>query len=324
MEDVQSPKGGGQQSGKALGDTSPSTNTKKRLSDRPATADDLLDWLLEILTLNGSIGMSGEWDQKSFTGALAMEVDEDGHLSGGLPDDTSLTAALGRLICDWSREKYLVDLTDQHKALYPEALRRVDAKLRAGGVSEVMIAKMKPGAKLIKYASVISGRLGAVDRFPKPRHFFVYVMSTKDPTGHIKDYRQLWFPKNVHFGHFMGVLRDMTAYAAERTGHDGGGYMLCDGPWYYNLLGPDKKIFLDAPRQEIVDEESFEVMLLQVRNKDTPGITIFHVRVSFSLPSLLNLHPSSSCFFRPLSSHTTLPHEVFQDISPPKDPEQAS
>ena len=281
MENVQGPKDGSQNLEKTLGVASPSTKTEKRLSDRPATADDLLGWLLELSALQGSIGMNGEWDQESFTDAFAMEFDEDGHLSGGLPGDASLSAALGRATCDWAREKYLVEVTGQHHALYPEMLARVDAKLRAGGVPETKIAKMTPKARLIKYASLDRGP-AAVGRSPKPPRFFVYVISTKDPTGNIKDHRRLSFPRDVCFGQFLGVLRDMTAYAAERTGHRGGGYMLCDGPWYYNLIDLDNNVVLDAPRMEIVDEESFELMLLQVRNKDTPGISIFHVRVSLS------------------------------------------
>lgn len=244
---------------------------RPRRSDRPATADDVLGWLLENLELQGYTGLSAEWQPEAFSEVFALTADAQGTLSGSIVDGTDLTTALGRSIRGHLRELYLTKVTSQHRALYPQVLEKVEGGLRAHGVSEQTIASLKPGDKLVMYAE-LGHRISR-----QASKFCVYLITANNAEGNSRESTKLWFAQNVSFVEFQSALRNLTSYAARKSGHMGGGYTLNDGPWYYQLLGPNKVAVPPLSRSEIVDDITFRDMIEKMRNPDTPHVSVFHV-----------------------------------------------
>lgn len=256
--------------------SSPILNEQERAwmsSNTPATEEQVLAWLIEKLTLQGAVGLSTDWLPEQFSSMWDIEVDPSGRISGFTNDESGLRATLNRLNREHARELWLEQVTSHNRALYPRVLTIIESRLLARGIPQERLRALTPRDRLIMLAEV------DLPRAPPQPKFTMYLVTAKDATGDTRESTKLFFPYTSTFGHFQCGLRDFTLHSAKRMGRTDG-YTLRDGPWIYQLIGPNKAIVPGLPKYSIADETDFREMIRQLRDKDTPMACIFHVSSS--------------------------------------------
>lgn len=247
--------------------------TPKMSSNTPVMEEQVLSWLIELLTLQGAVGLFTDWLPEHFLSMFTIDVDAFGAFTDFRADGPDLQTCLELGNRAYSRELWLVQVTAQNRSLYPRVLALVESRLLARGIPRERLGGLTHRQKLIMYAEM------DLPRAPPQASFTLYLVMAKDAQGSTRESAKLFFPYTTTFARFQGILRDFTAYSAIQTGRTGG-YTLRDGPWIYQLVGPNKAIIPGLPKYSIADEADFRMMKKQLQNKDSPSACIFHVSLS--------------------------------------------
>ncbi|KAI9887128.1 MAG: hypothetical protein M1823_001035 [Watsoniomyces obsoletus] len=263
--------------------TQPGSSTK--YSEGPATLEQILEWLMELLELRGEIGMRDGYTFEQIAdilGPISADPEPPASPSSALePDDRDANGAMGGMICEKEREEWLAKTTNEHRALFPEVVQLVERKLVSHGVPEIKLVGLTPHKKLdilhwIMTNEEYGWNISPLSYFDEPvPKFILYLLTTKDPKGGSKDTTKMYFQWDTSFVEFLGSMRDATSYPARRTGREMG-YCLNDGPWLYQPLGIDKKPVPGSKLVEIKDEESFKGMIKDMKDKGLEMVLMIH------------------------------------------------
>ena len=258
-----------------------------RTSDRAATAEELLEWLIEHQELRGAAGLSTQWPLEDFPKVFSVVADtpDQPMLSEG--KDVDLDTCLGWAVRDHMRDEWLEKTIKEHHALYPSVDKLLYSRLRALGVPASQLDQMNPNQKLSMLANA------KTPRKPDIPTFIVFLILAKDTEGNEIDKIELTFRLDDSFVRFQAVLRDISCYSAMRHGQ-AGGYTLCDGPWCYRFVGSNGLVVPGMTRVEMVDERGYRMMVRQLVQRKYRAASFCHVSVFF-FPSLFH-RPHVSLF----------------------------
>ncbi|KAI9852267.1 MAG: hypothetical protein M1838_001309 [Thelocarpon superellum] len=247
---------------------------KPKLSDGPATVEQVIGWAMELLELQSDVGLGTDWPSDYLTRNFSIVADPPTTARAPVTLDRDLMTALGSAIADHTREKWLSKTLSRHTSMYHKAVPdALNDQARALGLMDEAFAVLGVKAKLIR---VMEAKLPP--RMPKAT-FKVYLITAVD--GHQDGdsaLSELYLPLAASFVDLQATLRDRTAYSARLHGHDGG-YSLQDGPFKYHLVSKDNTVVGDRPG-ELANTAQFEKMVRLLRRSDTPCAAIWHVCAS--------------------------------------------
>ena len=241
-------------------------------SDRAATAEELLDWLIEHQESSGAAGLSTHWPVEDFPKVFSVVADPADQCMLFEGRDVDLDTCLGWAVRDHMRDHWLEKTIKDHHALYPSVDKLLYSRLRALGVPASELDQTNPSQKLSMLANA------KTPRKPDIPTFTVFLILARDAEGDEMDKIELTFRLDDSFVRFQAVLRDISCYSAMRHGQ-AGGYTLCDGPWCYRFVGSNGLVVPGLTRVEMVDESGYRMMVKQLVQSKYRAASFCHVSV---------------------------------------------
>ncbi|KAH0544926.1 hypothetical protein FGG08_001006 [Glutinoglossum americanum] len=207
--------------------------TGDSVGPNPATAEDYLAWVEELLIYQGRMGLTS-WESRPQDIAALTSVSD-------LPDaglgqnDLDLNKCLGNAVCDAERGQWLEQAIKHSEHLGPRAVEILDKRIDQEISDPATVQSLKkPRVKLTQKLAALSKVEAA------PPEYTVHLSAThpkgrklSEMTGVLRSFR---IPFTASFGDFVAKLNS-ESLAFRPKGHGvNSGYSLEDGAWLYCLL----------------------------------------------------------------------------------------
>ncbi|WEW57006.1 hypothetical protein PRK78_002465 [Emydomyces testavorans] len=134
--------------------------SKGEATCRPATVDDMIQWLWHDGFNRGIVGWVNDWPtEELFTDPTTARLSFSFPLGENESNqfnicDFDLNCVLEEVAKDVAHEEYIKRMIGSHKKLLPEAIREIDRQLRAAGVSVEEVMQLTTGAASDAYTKL--------------------------------------------------------------------------------------------------------------------------------------------------------------------------